>query len=284
MSSGKKKLAIFFLLLVLFAIPATSYLVFRQQELRSQAVPATTLSFDPSDTSKTVGETFTLDININTGTNSISGAELHVQYDQKKLEVVSIDNASFLPLVLVDGSAGGGFAFITLGSQPSTPKKGTGLLATVTFKAIGSTDGATTQVKFTSDTRIAGTGEIGNVLSTQPAPALIKIDPKAVAGSPTPTAVPTATTAPTPTGTSGGGGGGGGGGRATPTPVGSVGVGRSGVSAATPTIRAALPTTVVTAQPTAAAIPVTADFAPTAVMTVGGIILTAVGILAFFAL
>lgn len=275
-----------------------------QQELRSQAVPATTLTFDPNEATKTVGETFTLSVTINTGSNSVSGAELHIQYDSSKLTAVSIDIADepFLPLVLVDGTAAGGFAFITLGSQPDKPKKGTGTLATITFRATASTGGAPTLVKFTTDTRIAGTGEIGNVLASQPAPASITIN---TAGpSPTPTTADTCVpsdcslcaqgavckqvpdvvvkqcscqfpTTPTPKG----GGGVGGGGALTPTPTGRVGIGRTAPTA-TPTLiaKGGTPTG---AQPTAGPIPETADIAPTTILTVGGAVLFLIGVASF---
>lgn len=223
-----------------------------------------------------MGETFTLNATINTGSNSISGAELHIQYDAQKLQAISIDNASaaFLPLVLVDGSASGGFAFITLGSQPSQPKKGAGTLATLIFKALASTGGAETLVKFTSDTRIAGTGEIGNVLASQPAPAAITINTPAPTGTPTPT-VPGGAT-PTPTSA-------GGGGNTTPTPTrtGNVGIGRTAPTA-TPIAVATVPPVQkggpVQSQPTTPPIPVTAELTPTIVLTIGGVILFIAGV------
>jgi hypothetical protein len=288
LSSGKKKLAIFSLLLLLVAIPATSYLVFRQQELRSNAVAATSLSFDPITTSKTVGEAFTLNVAINTATNSVSGAELHISYDTSKLQAVSIDSAdpAFLPLVLVQGSVGGGFAFITLGSQPTTPKQGSGNLATITFKAIQSTGGAPTLVKFTTDTRVAGTGEIGNVLATQPQSAQITINDIAPTGvaTPTPTSIPTGV--PTPTHAAGTGGGGGGVATPTPTPTRNVGIGVT-TAFATPTLQVGIgvaSSTPVLVKTTANPIPVTADIAPTAILTGVGAMLFIAGIAAMLIL
>lgn len=279
MSSGKKRSAIIVLLFLLLAIPASLYLVFRQQELRGRAAPATTLVFDPQSVSKSVGESFTLTVNINTGGNSVSGAELHVQYETSKLEAVGIDIASepFLPVVLVNGTVNSGFAFISLGSQPNTPKTGTGKLATITFRALASTGGGPTLVRFTTDTKVAGTGEIGNVLASQPPPASITIGvvgPTATP-TPTPTIAPTSTPIPTPTPRTGGGGGGGV--ILTPTPTATP----SATPTATPT-----PTKVVviTPPPPAPTIPVTADLTPTAVLTVSGLVLFFIGALALFAL
>lgn len=292
MSSGKKRLIAIFLLLLAIAVPASVYLVLQQQEIRGRAEPATTLSFDPVTLTRAVGDTFTLNIMIDTGTNSVSGAELHIQYDATKLTAIAIDIAPmpFLPRVLVQGSAQGGFAFITLGAQPSQPQLGTGTLATLTFRATASTAGAPTFVRFTTDTAVAGTGEIGNVLASQPAPASIVIG---TAATPTPTAsTPTPTTAagaPTATPGSGGGGSGGGGsgtgGSAiTPTPTRTATSSASTSASPSATPIATAKGGSISAQPTSAAIPVTADLGPTAVITVGGIALTVLGIVSLLAL
>ncbi|MBI2036471.1 hypothetical protein HYT17_02485 [Candidatus Microgenomates bacterium] len=267
------------MLFLLLAIPASLYLVFRQQELRGRAAPATTLAFDPQSVSKSVGESFTLTVNINTGGNSVSGAELHVQYEAGKLEAIGIDIASepFLPVVLVNGTVNSGFAFITLGSQPNLPKTGTGKLATVTFRALASTGGGPTLVRFTTDTKVAGTGEVGNVLASQPAPASVTIGVPGPTATPTPTPSPTPTAAPTPTPTPRSGGGGGGIIIVTPTPTPKP----TATLSATPTPAQVI---VITPPPPAPVIPVTADITPTAVLTVSGLVLFFIGALALFAL
>lgn len=263
------------------AIPATFYLVLRQQEIRGRAAPATTLSFDQTSLSKNVGDVFTLAVQINTGTNTISGAELHIQYDSSKLVASSITMAAdpFLPVLLNDGTiSSGGFAFITLGSQPSQPKTGTGTLATITFRATASTGGAPTLIRFTTDTKVAGTGEAGNVLASQPAPASVTIG-VATTSTPTPSSTPTATPIKTPTPTSGVGG-------TTPTPLPTSLPGSSptptkaigGVSSPSATPLPGEKGGLFTPQPTAAGIPVAAEITPTVMITVGGILLFIAGV------
>lgn len=214
---------------------------------------------------KTVGDTFTYTIKIDTGANSISGTELHIQYDQTKLQGVDIDIAPtpFLPNVLVPGTIQNGFAFITLGSAPADPKKGQGTLATVTFRALSSTGGAPTSIRFTTDTRVAGINEATNVLANQPAPAFVTVNP-VTSPAPSPTRTPTPTPAPssTPTPTKAGGVGGGGGGVLTPTPTKNIGIGKTGPTAT--------PTSVAKGGPTAAPIPVTAEVGPTTILTLSG--------------
>lgn len=262
--SGKKKLIIIALLFLSVATPASVYLVLREQEIRSQAQPATTVAFDPQSTQvqpikKTVGETFTLNITIDTGSNNVSGAELHIQYDSAKLTALGISIASnpFLPSVLADGTVvPPGFAFITLGTPPSAPKQGKGVLATVTFRAASPTEGTITQVKFTTDTRVVGTSEAGNLLVSQPAPAFVAINP--VSSPPTPT--PTST-----------------------QPIGgpSISQGNLGIGATIPTTTIQPKGGPITTQPkvaTTAPIPTTAELGPTAILSIAGMILFVAGI------
>lgn len=319
MSSGKKKLIIFFLFVMVLAIPASVYVVLQQQKLESQAEPATILSFDPPSSEsqpirKTVEDTFTLNININTATNSVSGAELHIQYDPLKLQAVSFDIASvpLLPVVSIDGSASGGFAFIQLLSPPSQVKKGTGSLATLTLKALASTDGAPTLVRFTTNTRIAGTtGQItepGNILASQPQPAVIVVNAQGPSATPTisDSCIPSNCTVcaigavckqvpdvsskkcecqfpTTPSPISSGSGFGAVG---TPKPTVNVGIGGT-VPTTKPSVATASPTLKVSqitpASTSAAQIPVTGNFAPTTILTIGGAILTLVGVVSLLA-
>ena len=269
LSSGKKRFVLVLLFFLLATIPVSVYLALRGQETRGSAAPATTLAFDPASTQsspmgKTVGDTFTLTIKIDTGVNSISGTELHIQYDQTKLTGVDIDIAAtpFLPSVLVPGTIQNGFAFITLGSSPTDPKKGQGTLATITFRALASTGGAPTSIRFTTDTRVAGINEATNVLANQPAPAFVTVNP-VTSPAPSPTRTPTPTSAPaptsTPTPTKAGGGTTP---TKTPTPTGNIGIGKTNPTA-TPIVK----------EPTAPPIPVTADVGPTTILTLSGVAL-----------
>ena len=55
------------------------YLVRRQQLIIPRAAPATTLSLTSSNSSPAVGSTFTVSVNINSGENTVSAAELQEQ-------------------------------------------------------------------------------------------------------------------------------------------------------------------------------------------------------------
>ena len=202
-----KKIVFFIILIViLFAVPISVYLVGQQQELRSRAAPATTLAFNPGSVSKNVGDTFSLDIQIDTGGNNVAVAELHLTYDSSALEALSITNGPAAPLIAASGVVGSGTASISVRAESSTkPITGTGTLAIVRFRALGPT---TTPVKISFDpatTFVSGLGESQPNVLVSTTPATITI--QGAIPSPTPTASnaasPTVTITPTPTSTSG---------------------------------------------------------------------------------
>ncbi len=178
-------------------------MVGQQQELRSKAAPATVLALNPKTTTKTKGDVFSFDVQIDTAANNVAMAELHLIYDATKLEALSITNGPLAPKIAASGVVGGGTASITVRAESTTkPIKGTGTIAVIRFKAIGATD-TPIQVKFDTTTFVSGLGESNpNVLtSSTPASVIISggVDSQAVPTSIS-TVVPTiiSTGAPTP--------------------------------------------------------------------------------------
>lgn len=135
----------------------------KSQELRKKAsVTGSTLSIQPAQNNVTVGDTLTISVSIDTGDDTVSAAELHINYDASKMEGQSITAGSYLPVILTSGQVGGGTASITLGSQPTDPKKGNGILATVKFKALNA---SSSQLTLTADTQVAAIGKAGNTMA-----------------------------------------------------------------------------------------------------------------------
>lgn len=93
-----KKIFLFgFIVVLLIAIPFTVYLLGQQQEIRSRATAATTISLIPTGkttntTTVNAGDTFTLDVEIDPGTNIITLIQLHITYDPTKLSTASAAN------------------------------------------------------------------------------------------------------------------------------------------------------------------------------------------------
>lgn len=193
----RKTVGIVTLLLMLVALPATVLLVRQRQELRREAAAATTLSLLPASLAVQPGDQFSLEVAIDTGSNIVSAADLVITFDSSQLTVTGITAGTFLPVVLVPGAVTSGTATIILGSLPTTPMTGTGVLATVTFTA---NNVGTATVRFADTTQVAAIGESGNVLSgTQEATVSIAIPTPTPTSTPTPTPTLTPTPTPTPT-------------------------------------------------------------------------------------
>jgi hypothetical protein len=206
----KKILIIIGSLILLAAIPITIYLVRHNQELRSKAAPATSLSFSPSTVTAKIGDTFTLNIQIDTGENEVFVADLHIAYDPTKLEAQSITNGPLFPNVLTSGAIdSSGKAKIMVGASSTTnPVTGTGTAATIKFKALAATSGQISIQFISPDTYVGANQEDStNVLiGSVPAKVTITNTSNTPTSTPTPTITistptPTSKTTPTPTST-----------------------------------------------------------------------------------
>ena len=129
---------------------------------------------------------------VDTKGQSITAAQVELQWDTNYLDVLEITNANYLPVTLINGAISGNKASITLGAQVTasgaTPKNGTGVLANIRFRT--KTQSGTSQISFTSNTQVAAVGSTVNVLGTAEALSIT------IAGA-TPTPSPISAT-PTP--------------------------------------------------------------------------------------
>lgn len=212
--SAKKLLFLGISSIVLIAIPTIVFIIGKQQELQSQATPATTLSFTPSSTQasplqkpvdSTVGLGILLNPNTSSVTNIVSRVQLSIKYDQTKLTpsikstcgtFFCVESTTDLK-ALSDGPTGtpGNLIITVAVSDPTKAIQTQTKLGTVYFdtKVITTTP---TQVSFSADTNVTSQkcnfptgvcqdqpGE--NVLvTTNLLPAFISITN---GGSPTPT-------------------------------------------------------------------------------------------------
>lgn len=218
----KKFFLIGFIILVLVAIPATVFLVRQQQELRSRAAPATTVSFSPQAKTVQVNETFTVSTLMDTGVNSVATAEIHITFDASKLEATKVEpgpTGSLMQHALITPTPNNiaGTAFIAVdtlqagASSTDVPftKKSTGAqaVAVFTFKAKAGTP-TPTEIKFSPETKAfgetSGTLEPTNLILSSSLANIARITVQAAAVTPTPTGgatpTPTRSLTPTPTG------------------------------------------------------------------------------------
>lgn len=202
----KKAFLVGFIILLLVAIPVTLFLVQKQQELRTRAEPATTITFDPTTTTVGINDTFNLNVVLNTGPNSVSTAEIHLTFDPAKLEATRIVAGSFMPHAIVestpDNTAGRAFIAVdTLGAGAGTSdvpftKQSTGPqpVAVITFKAKAETGTAPTQIGFSQETKAfgetSGTLEPTSVIITSSLSNTARVTIGAAGPTPTPTRGP----------------------------------------------------------------------------------------------
>lgn len=197
----KRVVFILITILLIVALPATIYLVSKNQELRKRAAPATTLALVPNSLSKAVGDEFTLDVRMDTALNQIIAVQLKITYDATKLEAEWIHNGTMFPNILSSGTVQNGVVSIALGAtNTTTPITGTGTVATLKFKALAPTTGAVS-IKFDQQETFVGAlneGSTNALQSSIPATVTITSGSNTIIDvTPTPTATGSATITPT---------------------------------------------------------------------------------------
>lgn len=123
------------------------------------------LEFTPETTSVAAGQSFTLDAIVRPGKNRVSGAELHVRYDSKKVKLVAIKASPLFSLELqsskIDNVAGtASIALATQLSEASVDAAQT--IATFSFEALAS--GGSTSIAIADTSLVSADREVSNVL------------------------------------------------------------------------------------------------------------------------
>ncbi len=208
----KKVLLIIAFVLILVAVPVTLLVVKQRQEIRQRAAPATTLDLEPSTKTVQVGDTFTLDVVLDTNNqNRAAAAEINLTFNPTFLEGVSFAAGDLMPFVLAEGQVGNGTATIIVGSQSAGGQgggvSGRGTIAVLTLRALQPTGGSPTMVDFASTTQVSGANpeDVGqNILVaggtrgssiTVAGDATVSPSPSV---NPSPETTPTPGTSPTP--------------------------------------------------------------------------------------
>jgi len=213
MSSTKIILSIISLIIIVLGVVVGIFLVKRQQDTRSKAAPSTTLTMQASSPVVDLGENFTVNVNIATGENEVAGVELHLLYDVAKVDFVKAEKGSFLLMgdevgPVADSSTGTLYYVIML-PPGKTPQQGSGVVATLTFKAKAT---GTAQFQFDSSKSLVVAIKEGgvNVLVNASSTSVNIEDSGGIGGGDEPTSTPTQppqeTVTPSPTATSSSGG------------------------------------------------------------------------------
>jgi hypothetical protein len=133
---------------------------------RAEAAPEATLGFDPASPTVSNGQSISIDLRIDPGSNQVTALELHIQFDRTKLQATDITVPSDLTALMTpEYNNSNGTATIIVGVRPGNPPQGITSprsVASITFQSISA--GSGTISYNTTDTQIAAIGEDGNVL------------------------------------------------------------------------------------------------------------------------
>ncbi|OGH48228.1 MAG: hypothetical protein A3A51_04385 [Candidatus Levybacteria bacterium RIFCSPLOWO2_01_FULL_39_10] len=207
----KHKLIFGIIAVQLIVLPLLLLLVRQQQETRTGAVAATTLSFLPnsgatSPINANINQEFTVDLMLNPGTNLVSLAKLDITYDPTVIALSSstpvVVNSTAFP-VIVEGpiyTNGRVQIVVSVGSDQTKVIQTTTKVLTIKFRG---TSASQTQIGFGTNNAIYSIApqdsSTENVLSTT-MQAYVKINAAPTnTPTPTPTVTPTPTNTPTPT-------------------------------------------------------------------------------------
>lgn len=224
----KKKSVIFSIIgmVVLFGgIIAGSLLVKRNQDFRERAAPATVLRLTSTSQSVAPGESFNLDVLMDTGENSATGVDVIVNFDANNFSVSSVQKGAGISNLSnelrnnYDNNTGTvTYSAYTLDSSSAVNGSGIAVLR-ITLLAKDTSTAGSYPFTFGNATAVAGTGEGQNVL-IDTVPVSVAITSGGVGGggdqqtvqqtaTPTPTsssdtqnqstATPTSASSPTPT-------------------------------------------------------------------------------------
>lgn len=232
--------SIFGMVVLLGGIAAGALLVKRNQDFRERAAPATVLRLATTSSSVAPGDSFNIDVLMDTGENSVTGVDIIVEFDANNFAVTSVQKGNGITGFTNEirntyDNVGGTVTYsaFTLDSLSAVTGSGIAVLR-VGFASKGTSSTGSYPFDFGAATAVAGTGEGQNVL-IDTIPVSVTITGGGTGGgdllSDTPTPTPTATATPTtggvPTGTA----------TSTPTATAtaSPGVGGAGLPTKTPT-------------------------------------------------
>ncbi len=193
------------MLILLLGLGGVMFVAQKGTELRSKAAPTAGLSYVPAATTKAVGETFPVTIQIVSGNhtdgspNLVLSADVGLAFDASKLEIVSVTPGSFFTNATevqkqID-NAGGKLFYSLYTPNKASAKGGSGVLFTVNFKGKAA---GTARLEFDKDDTVIS-GVVDNATIVDPSKLLSASYTITAAGggaTSTPTKTPTATIRP----------------------------------------------------------------------------------------
>lgn len=210
----KKILLLSLIAIALIGLPLTVFLTQQKQQTQSEASGSTTLYFQPTSTAsspiaKQNGDTVSLDVMVDPGSNAVSILKLHLHYDPTKFQAVNqnpftVNQSTFSTIIegpINDLNNGNIYISVSIGSDTTKAiRNAPARVGTLQLKAIQPTSNEPTTVSFGSVSAaysVAVTDQASqNVLATT-TPAYLTIGSVS-----TITSQPSATSTPAPSATS----------------------------------------------------------------------------------
>jgi len=167
----KPLLSLFTILILVSALAAATFLTqFNQETRRSASGNTASLTLNPSASSVSPGEKFTVDVILDTKTNSVTATNIALNFDPNLITLDTFTTGNFLPVTLAPPIITSNQATITIASNPDSPQTGAGIIAQASFTAKNTTTATTTTISLNlPQTQVSAIGNPGNILgSTTP--------------------------------------------------------------------------------------------------------------------
>ena len=100
-----------------------------------QSAQAASLLFDPTSSTVSVNGTFTVNVNIDAGSDSVAGVEAYILYDANLLEPQNVAAGNYFPIV-TNNITTGRINITGVVENSSQYKTGSGTVATITFRGL----------------------------------------------------------------------------------------------------------------------------------------------------
>lgn len=185
--------SVIFLLIIFYTLSLIKNPV-KIQEKDALEASGPVLSMSPLMIATRIGESFNVDLILDTKAEITSAVDLTINYDKTVLKVNSITKGDFLPVVLRQGAINDGVITIALGVEPISPKQGIGKVATISFTAIANGD---INISYNNQSQVAVLSQTSSFLSSFTGCNIVVATPQPTL-TPTPI-IPTNTPSPTPT-------------------------------------------------------------------------------------
>jgi hypothetical protein len=121
------------------------------------------LYMNPDIANKNIGESFDVDLMLDSKSEKASATEITVTYDPTILKANSITPSGYFPILFKNGAINNGVITITLGCGPGNPKTGIGKLATINFTTIAYGDDT---INYDTQTQLAVVNQTANFISS----------------------------------------------------------------------------------------------------------------------